>query len=164
MRRSSWSTLPAMAFVKRGLVVALVASTALAQPTEDIVVGPQPMVVLPPPLVRRLNWEPFLLTGAGAIMLGLGTWRLIAAENTFQQLRAFAPLPQESSAAAIERAHNLGEAGKFDTGVGWGLIGAGAAAVGGSLLWLFVEGVEKEPFVFVLPTPTGGALSWGGRF
>lgn len=39
---------------------------------EPIVVGPKPMVVLPPPLKHRINWEPFILTGAGAAMIGIG--------------------------------------------------------------------------------------------
>lgn len=154
-----------MSFVKRGVALSLIAATAMAQPAEEpIVVGPQPMVVMPPPLKRKLNWEPFLLTGAGAVMLTLGTWRLIAAENTYQQLRTFTPLPQETSTDSVLRARALAEAGKFDTVVGWSLIGLGAAAVGGSLLWLFVEGVEKDPFVFLAPTGQGGAAVVGGRF
>ncbi len=163
--RARWVTLPPMSFVKRGLVLSLIAATAMAQPAEEpIVVGPEPMVVLPPPLKRKVNWEPFLLTGAGAVMLTLGTWRLVTAENTYQQLRSFTPLPQETNPEAVQRARALADAGKFDTGVGWTLLGMGVAAVGGSLLWLFVEGLEKDPYVVLAPTGQGAAAVVGGRF
>lgn len=133
-------------------------------PEESISVGPKPMVVLPPPVKRRLNWEPFLLTGAGVVMSGIGLWRLIAAETAYQALRTFTPVPGESADDTLTRARALSQGGKFDTGVGWTLIGLGGAAIGGSLLWLFTEGFEKEPIVFFAPLPGGGAAVLEGRF
>jgi hypothetical protein len=80
-----------------------------AEPVEPIVVGPSPMVVLPPPVKRPINWEPFILTGAGVLMMGLG-----------------------------------------------------AAAIGGSLLWVGSEGLLKDPIVRVLPGPGGVVVA--GQF
>jgi hypothetical protein len=134
------------------------------EPAELIVVGPRPMVVLPPPVKRPLNWEPFLLTGAGVVMAGIGAWRLIAAENAYQALRVFTQAPGESADDSVTRARALAQGGKFDTGVGWTLIGLGAAAVGGSIWWLFAEGIEKDPIVFFAPLPGGGAAVLEGRF
>jgi hypothetical protein len=132
---------------------------------EPIVVGPKPMVVLPPPLKHRINWEPFILTGAGAAMIGIGIWRLFAAEADYQALRALtAPMPNETNDQFLTRARQLKQSGQLNTGLGWTLLGLGVASVGASLLWLFSEGLEKDPIVMVAPLPQGGVAVVEGRF
>lgn len=132
---------------------------------EPIVVGPKPMVVLPPPLKHRINWEPFILTGAGAAMIGIGIWRLFAGEADYQALRALtAPMPNETNDQFLVRARQLKQSGQLNTGLGWTLLGLGVASVGASLLWLFSEGLEKDPIVMVAPLPNGGAAVIEGRF
>ncbi|MCU0700073.1 MAG: hypothetical protein MUC96_26495 [Myxococcaceae bacterium] len=135
-----------------------------ADPLEPIVVGPSPMVVLPPPVKRPINWEPFILTGAGAVMLGIGVWRLVEAESIFQRLRAIpaSPTADMTNEMIVTRARQLAEDGKFNTGLGWVLLGLGAAAVGGSLLWVGTEGLLKDPIVRVVPGPGGVVVT--GQF
>lgn len=142
------------------------AADAPGPEAEPIVVGPKPMVVLPPPLHRPINWEPFILTGAGAAMIGIGIWRLFAAEDNYQALRALnAPLPNETNDQFITRARQLRQSGQLNTGLGWTLLGLGVASVGASLLWLFSEGLEKDPLVMVAPLPQGGGVAVvEGRF
>ncbi|MDX2013560.1 MAG: hypothetical protein SFW67_25430 [Myxococcaceae bacterium] len=135
-----------------------------AEPVEPIVVGPSPMVVLPPPVKRPINWEPFILTGAGVVMLGIGVWRLVEAEAIYQRLRG---TPASASAdmtneMILTRARQLAEDGKFNTGLGWVLMGLGAAAIGGSLAWVGTEGLLKDPIVRVVPGPGGVVIA--GQF
>lgn len=153
------------------MVVVVISRTVLAAEElppglEPIVVGPKPMVVLPPPVKRPINWEPFILTGAGTLMTGIGVWRLIAAEADYQALRAFptTPAPGQTRDEALTQARTLVQSGKLNTGLGWALVGLGVASVGASLGWLFVEGVEKDPLVLFAPLPGGAAAVVSGRF
>ena len=158
MRRIAFLVLAAM-------VSRAVQAEELPPGVEPIVVGPKPMVVLPPPLKRPLNWEPFILTGAGAVMLGIGVWRLFAAETDYQALRLLTgPSGTQTNDQALTQARQLAQSGKLNTGLGWTLIGLGAAAIGASLLWLFNEGLEKDPIVMVGPVPGGGVAVVEGRF
>jgi hypothetical protein len=151
--------------VRRGAAVlcAVLVSTgaSAADPLEPIVVGPSPMVVLPPPVKRPINWEPFILTGAGVVMLGVGAWRLVEAEAIYQALKATPAAPAMGQTnEVVSRARQLAEDGKLNTGLGWALLGLGAAAVGGSLLWVGSEGLLKDPIVRVVPS-AGGVLVTG---
>lgn len=160
MRRWSWV-----------VVLLLISRTVLAAEElppglEPIVVGPKPMVVLPPPVKRPINWEPFILTGAGVIMSGIGVWRLVAAEADYQALRAFPSTPAvgQTRDEALTQARALVQSGKLNTGLGWTLVSLGVASIGASIAWLFVEGIEKDPLVLFAPLPGGGAAVVSGRF
>lgn len=157
MRRWTWVVLAAV--VSRAL-------DATAAEPELIVVGPSPMVVMPPPVKRPLNWEPFILTGAGAAMIGIGVWRLFAAEADYQTLRGLSATPSTmlNNEQTLTQARGLVQSGKLNTGLGWTLLGLGVAAVGGSLAWLFTEGLEKDPVVILAPLPGGAAAVVEGRF
>jgi hypothetical protein len=135
-----------------------------AEPVEPIVVGPIPMVVLPPPVKRPINWEPFILTGAGVVVLGLGGWRLGEAEALYQRLKATpaTPNPGMTNEMTLTRARQFADDGKFNTGLGWALLGLGAGAIGGSFLWVGTEGLLKDPIVRVVPGP--GGLVVAGAF
>ncbi|MBM4779272.1 MAG: hypothetical protein GQE15_16315 [Archangiaceae bacterium] len=160
MRR--WSFLMVAVLISRTVL----AAEELPPGLEPIVVGPKPMVVLPPPVKRPINWEPFILTGAGTIMLGIGVWRLVAAEADYQALRAFPTTPGagQTNDQALTQARTLVQSGKLNTGLGWTLVGLGVASVGASLGWLFVEGLEKDPLVLFSPVPGGAAAVVSGRF
>jgi hypothetical protein len=157
MRRWTW-------FVLATLVSH--AFEATAAESDLIVVGPSPMVVMPPPVKRPLNWEPFILTGAGAAIIGLGAWRLLAAEADYQTLRGLSATPSTtlSNEQLLTQARGLVQSGKLNSGLGWVLLGLGVAGVGGSLAWLFSEGVEKDPIVLVSPLFGGVAALINGRF
>ena len=157
MRRWTWVVLAAV--LSRAL-------DATAAEPELIVVGPSPMVVMPPPVKRPLNWEPFILTGAGAAMIGIGVWRLFAAEADYQSLRGLSATPSTmlGNEQVLTQARGLVQSGKLNTGLGWTLLGLGVAAVGGSLAWLFTEGLEKDPIVILAPLPGGAAAVVEGRF
>ena len=153
------------------MVLVLISRTVLAAEDlppglEPIVVGPKPMVVLPPRVKRPINWEPFMLTGAGVIMTGIGVWRLIAAEADYQALRVFpvTPAPGQTRDQALTQARALAQSGKLNTGLGWTLLSLGIASAGASVAWLLVEGIEKDPLVLFAPLPGGGAAVVSGRF
>ncbi len=157
MRRCTWVVLAAV--LSRAL-------DATAAEPELIVVGPSPMVVMPPPVKRPLNWEPFILTAAGAAVIGIGVWRLFAAEADYQTLRSLSATPSTmlSNEQVLAQARGLVQSGKLNTGLGWTLLGLGVAAVGGSLAWLFTEGLEKDPVLSLAPLPGGAAAVVEGRF
>lgn len=147
------------------LCAALVSTQAFGADTlEPIVVGPSPMVVLPPPVKRPINWEPFILTGAGVLMLGIGAWRLGEAETNYLALKAIPTTASttRSNEQVLTDARRLAEDGKLNTGLGWALLGLGVAAIGGSILWIGTEGLLKDPVVRIAPAPGGLVVS--GRF
>lgn len=146
------------------LAVAIFLTGQSQAPIDPIVVGPKPMVVMPPPVVRPINWEPFLLTGAGAVMLGIGAWRLAAAEADYQTLRALSASSAPSGEAVLDQARARVQSGKLNTGLGWVLLSTGTAAVGASIVWLFIEGIQKDPLVMITPTFDGALASFQTRF
>jgi len=160
MRRWTWVVLAAV------LGRALEVSAAEPAKVDDIVVGPSPMVVMPPPVKRPINWEPFILTGAGAAMVGIGVWRLFAAEADYTTLKALQATPSTTAGneSVLTQARGLVQSGKLNTGLGWALVGLGVAAAGASIAWLFVEGLEKDPIVLFAPLPGGAAAVIEGRF
>lgn len=156
------------------VLVTLVASSLNAAamepwmaPPPDPFEQPKPEVVeVPVPPKPPFNWEPFVLTGLGTAMVGVGIWRLFAAEADYLALRALAsmPTPGLDAEQVLLQARTLVQSGKLNTGLGWGLLGFGVAAIGGSIAWLVVDGMEKSPVVAITPLPGGAAAVVEGRF
>lgn len=110
-----------------------------------------------PEPARRFNAEPVGLMIAGGVGLALGGVLLGLAEQDYRALGMIqVPNPPDPVQARtlLERADELRDQGKVRTGVGFGLVGTGAAFLVGGVLWFLLEG-PSTAVVSVVPVRDG---------
>ncbi len=125
---------------------ASVAPTATAEPSASS--------TAPPPPDRGHTIAPWILVGAGVVAIGVGIPLAIIGSNNITTADAQIAMdgcqlgddgintcsgPNQNPGDAMDQANGPRKNGSIEEGLGIGLIGVGAAAVVGGLVWHFIE-------------------------
>lgn len=104
-----------------------------------------------------VRWAPWAAVGAGVLAAAGGGVLLWQSGVQYQNLVA---LPTGDN--AVKQATTAAGTGKAEWVAGWALVGTGAAAVAGGLLWYFLD--RELPPVALTPVHGGAVISWEGTW